>query len=245
MRAVDLNPSGDTPLVLTLRPLTGEDESALAGVGAESALALLDRLADGADVSTLTVSQADRALAEIYRMLYGPQAECRAACESCGESYDFTLDLAQVIADQDAERPAPPDAEGAWTLPGGARVRAPTDADLTGDPATLAARLTVEGEARAGEVSAFLETASPVLTFDLAARCPDCGAAAQVRFDLSTYLTRRLAAERPFLVRETHLIASCYRWSHSEIMALPRDDRRAYTGLIEVERARQGRRQTA
>lgn len=245
MPAVDLNPSGAMPMVLTLRPLTGADELALAGVGAAPALALLDRLADGADVAALTVSHADRALAGIYLMLYGPQAECRAACESCGESYEFTLDLPQIIADQDAERPAPLDAGDAWTLPDGTRVRAPTQADLAGDPATLATRLTVEGEASAGEVGAFLETASPVLTIDMDARCPNCGTAAQVRFDLSTYLTRRLAAEHPFLVRETHLIASRYGWSHGEIMALTRDDRRAYAGLIEAERARLSRRQTA
>jgi hypothetical protein len=124
-------------------------------------------------------------------------------------------------------------------------VRAPTQTDLAGDPATLAARLTLEGEASADEVGAFLETASPVLTIDMDASCPDCGSAAQVRFDLSNYLTRRLAAEHPFLVRETHLIASRYGWSHAEIMALTRNDRRAYAGLIEAERARLSRRQTA
>jgi hypothetical protein len=232
-------------MVLKLRPLTGADELALAGVGVAPALALLERLADGADVAALTVCQADRALAEIYLMLYGPRAECRVACESCGETYEFTLDLPQIIAKQDAERPSQPDIEGVWTLPGGTRVRAPTQTDLVGDPATLAARLTLEGEASVDAIGAFLETASPVLTIDMDARCPDCGTAAQLRFDLSNYLTRRLAAEHPFLVRETHLIASRYGWSHGEIMALTRDDRRAYAGLIEAERARLSRRQTA
>lgn len=245
MPAVDLNPPGDTPMLLKLRPLTGADELTLAGVGAASALALLERLTDGTDVAALTVCQADRALAGIYQMLYGPQAECLAACESCGRSYEFTLDLPQIIARQDAERPAPPDVEGVWTLPSGARLRAPTQADLAGDPATLAARLTLEGEAGADEVGAFLDTASPVLAIDMDASCPDCGTTAQLRFDLSSYLTRRLAAEHPFLIRETHLIASRYGWSHGEIMALTRDDRRAYAGLIEAERARLSRRQTA
>ena len=225
--------------------MTGADEIALAAVSAAPALVLLEHLAAGLDIAGLSVSQIDRALAGIYFMLYGPQAECRAICESCGEKYDFSLDLPQIIADQDAERPALPDSEGIWTLPNGARVRAPTQSDLADDPATLAARLTVEGETDAGVVGAFLETASPVLTLDMDANCPDCGATAQMRFDLANYLTRRLAAEHPFLVRETHLIASRYGWSHSEIMALTRDDRRAYSGLIETERARLSRRQTA
>lgn len=245
MPAVDLNPSGDTPMLLKLRPLTGADELALAGIGTVPALALLKRLAEATDVTALTVCQTDRALAQIYLMLYGPQAECRAACNSCGENYEFTLDLPQIIAKQDTERTARPDIRGAWTLPGGTRVRAPTHADLAGDPETLATRLTLEGEASADEVGAFLETASPVLTIDVDAPCPDCEATAQLRFDLSNYLTRRLTAEHPFLVRETHLIASRYGWSHREIMALTRDDRRAYAGLIEAERARLSRRQTA
>jgi len=241
----DLDPSSDAPMFLTLRPLTGADELTIAGAGTASALALLSRLASEVDVAAMTISQADRALAELYLMLYGSKAECRATCSSCSESYEFSLNLAQIIADQDADRPAPPNAEGIWTLPSGAQVRAPTQTDLSGDPATLAARLTIEGEASELEVGTFLEAASPVLTIDMAASCPDCGSDAQVRFDLSTYLTRRLVAERPFLVRETHLIASRYGWSHSEIMALPRDDRRAYAGLIESERAQLIRRQTA
>lgn len=245
MPTVDLNASGDRPLLLKLRPLTGADELTLTGIGIVPALALLKRLAVETEVTALTVCQADRALAQIYLMLYGPLAECRASCQLCDENYEFNLDLAQIIASQDSERPASSDIEGVWTLPGGTRVRAPTHADLADDPATLAARLILEGEASAEEIGSFLETASPVLTIDVDAQCPNCKAAGQLRFDLSTYLTRRLNAEHPFLVRETHLIASRYGWSHSEIMALTRDDRRAYAGLIETERARLSRRQTA
>ena len=86
-------------------------------------------------------------------------------------------------------------------------------------------------------VGEFLERAAPVMSFDLDAPCPHCNAAELVRFDLARYLAVRLAAERPFLLRETHLIASRYGWSHGEIMALSRTDRRAYAGLIEAERA--------
>ncbi len=245
MRAVELNAPGHAPLTLWLRPLTGADEMALAGTGTAVAMTLLDRLAEGADHAGLTVSQIDRALAGIYDTLYGSRAECRVACEACGETYEFTLDLPQIIAEQDADRPGPPDADGAWTMEGVARVRAPKPADLVDDPDTLATRLTVEGGASAETVGAFLETAAPVLTLDLAACCPQCATSAQVRFDLASYLTRRLDSERPFLVREAHLIASRYGWSHGEIMALTRDDRRAYAGLIEAERARLSRRQTA
>lgn len=250
MYAVDLNPGGYSPKLLTLRPLTGADELALSGASTATALSLLVRLmhdTNDTDVTTLTVSQTDRALAGIYLMLYGPDAECRTACESCAETYEFTLNLPQMIAEQDAGIPAPPDELGVWTLASGARVRAPTQADLKNleeDPASLAQALTVEGEASAEEISTFLESASPVLSIDMSANCPSCSSAAQLRFDISTYLTRRLTAEHPFLVRETHLIAARYGWSYGEIMALTRDDRRAYAGLIEAERAQLSRRQT-
>ncbi len=244
MRTVELNAPGHGSMALTLRPLTGADELSLSGTGLGPAMALLARLS-GSDPAGLSVSQIDRGLAGIYAMLYGETAECRASCARCGEAYEFALNLPGIIAAQDAERPGPPDDEGVWDMPGGARVRAPTPADLSGDPAALAAALTVAGSADPDAVAGFLDRAAPVLTLDLDAPCPACEAPATVRFDLAGYLTRRLAGERPFLVRETHLIASRYGWSHAEIMALTRDDRRAYAGLIEAERARLSRRQTA
>lgn len=244
MQACDLDAPGHPRVVLRLRALTGADEMALAGTGLGSAMGLLARLADR-ETEALALSQIDRALAGLYSMLYGDRADCRVSCSSCGEDYEFDLDLREIVAAQDADRPGPPDAEGCWTLPGGARVRAPRLGDLSGDPAVLAAAVTVSGTAGPDEVSTFLERAAPILTLDLDAPCPACGTAATVRFDLADYLTRRLATERPFLIRETHLIAARYGWSHGEIMGLTRADRRAYAGLIEAERARPSRRQTA
>lgn len=247
MRVVDLIGNGGDPLPLRLRPLTGADELALAGSDATAAMTLLTRLAEGPLPSELSVSQTDRALAAAYVMLYGTRADCRAICAACSEGYEFALDLSEIIAAQDAERPGPPDHEGAWTLPDGRRVRAPRPADLAGGPEALIARVMLEGDPQAdpAAVAAFLERAAPVLTLDLETACPHCGAAAPVRFDMAAYLVRRLAGERPFLIRETHLIAARYGWSHGEIMALSRDDRRAFAGLIEGERARLQRRWSA
>jgi hypothetical protein len=75
------------------------------------------------------------------------------------------------------------------------------------------------------------------MAFDVAAPCPRCRADNETRFGLAAFLAARLAAERPFLVRETHLIASRYGWGHAEIMALSRVDRRAYATLVEGERS--------
>ena len=237
-----------------LAPVTGADEAALdRTAGADAALGLLARVARDADgrplrVETLTVSDADRMLAAVYSDLYGDQVDCRVTCRACGHPYQFALSLTELTGAQDAERPAP-EPDGAWTLPDDRRVRAPTVADMasTPEPKALLAQLLLEGapEDDEGGLEAFLERAAPLLSIDLETPCPHCGNPETARFDLAHYLATRLAGERGFLVRETHLIAKTYGWSLSEILALTREDRRAYASLIEAERAaalRPGRR---
>lgn len=246
MPIVALQDPAGRSLRVVLSALTGADEAALDASGPGAAFDLLRRLAldeAGAalDVDALTVSAADRLLAALYRELYDDRAECRLRCRGCGESYEFTLRLSELMAAQDAEHPGPADADGCWTLADGRRVRAPRVADTAaaGSPGDLLARLVVDGEPDAdpGAVSEFLERAAPLLSLDLAAACPHCARGETVRFDLAEYLGARLAGERPFLLREVHLIASRYGWSHREILALSRADRRAFAGLIEAERA--------
>jgi hypothetical protein len=246
MRVVDLTQLNGAPRRVRLAALTGCDELAVAGADAASAMALLARLGRDADgrplePERLGVSQADRLLAALYNELYGDTAECRMRCAACGEGYEFTLALSGLIAAQDAERPESPGPDGAWSLPDGRRLRAPLVGDLAAarSPEELASRLIVEGDPDGdpAAVAEFLERAAPVLSLDLGAACPHCGSAETVRFDLARYLAARIAGEQPFLVRETHLIASHYGWSHAEIMALTRTDRRAYARLIEAERA--------
>jgi hypothetical protein len=235
-------------------PLTGAEETVFGpGGGAAEVLWLVGRLArapDGArlDMTALGASEADRLSAALYAAIYGDRAECRLRCRGCDEGYEFALALSDLIAAQDADRPGPPDAEGWWRLDAEREVRAPTLADLKAcpDPEALAARLTRGPAGDPGPVAEFLERAAPLMSVDLQTACPHCGAEESVRFDLAVYFAARLAGERPFLVRETHLIAGRYGWSHAEIMALPRDERRTYAGLIENERGaslRSARRQ--
>ena len=245
MQAVNLNAPNDAPMLLWLRPLNGADELSIGGETLADAAALLARLSDGAPVEALNVSQLDRGLAGLYTAIYGDAAECRSTCAQCSEVYEFTLSLRDIIAAQDEGREVFADSEGLWHLPDGARLRAPLLADITDGGVDLLSRLVVEGTVADAEVEAFLEQNAPVLSLDIDAACAHCGAAAQVRFDLAGYLLKRLLSERAFLLRETHLLATRYHWSHAEIVALSREDRRAYAGLIEAERARLSRRQLA
>jgi len=231
------------PPSIHLAPLCGKDEAGFVpGADAETALALLRTLAldaQGAGVSldTLTVTEADRLLLRLYLDVYGDSADCRVSCRSCGESSEFALSLTAIAREQDEAAPPLRPHETHWRLSGGARVRPPTLADLVNTGGDGLLSLVVEGDADRSQVEDWLEKAAPVMAFDVAAPCPHCRADNETRFGLAAFLAARLAAERPFLVRETHLIASRYGWSHAEIMALSRVDRRAYATLIEGERS--------
>lgn len=227
-----------------LRRIAGSDEVALAPTrpGAPTRLlAALVRAPDGRplDLASLPVTVHDRLLAEVYRAEVGEMATCRTTCAECGKPFEFDLLLADLLAAQDSEAAAcgPTGDDGRWAV-AGTRVRPPTLADAAAGAQAWPAALCDPPPAADAlpAIEAFLAQAAPLLSLDLDARCPHCGAAQQPGFDLPRFLVRTLANDRPFLVRETHLIAARYGWSHAEIMALPRDDRRAYAALIENER---------
>lgn len=249
MDVVELRAAGAEALRALLLPVSGVDELLLSEGDPLAAFALLRSVVRGADgapleVDELDVCQADRLLAALYERLYGDLAECRARCAGCGEDYGATLSLSQLVAAQDADRP-PPEPDGTWLLPDGRRVRAPRVEDVlsASTPEAMRERVVLQGDpAEDGEqVDALLDRAVPVLALDLDVTCPHCATPQAVRFDLARYLAARVAGERPFLIREVHLIASHYGWSRAEILALSREDRRAHAGLIEAERPSRAR----
>jgi hypothetical protein len=235
-----------------LRRLDGAAEAAVEAARPEMATQLIDRLLTGGagetiDIQALPLAVHDRLLAHIYAAEFGETVSCRAACTACSEPFEFRFPLPRLLAAQDREAAGigPPDEDGFWHAPDGVRMRPPTLIDArSGTGAELIAR--ISSPAPTGQVpealTAFLERASPLLSLDIDTRCPECGAAQAVWFDLARFLVQALAGERPFLIRETHLLAARYGWSHDEIMALPRDDRRAFAALIESERSASLRR---
>lgn len=229
-----------------LREPTGEDELVAAEGDAVSASRLLDRLitrvndATGlVDTTTLSVSEHDRLLAAVYARLYGQKAACQAACANCAESFEFELPLDRLIAEQAAEaaRWGEPDGEGWWTTEEGVRFRAPTASEALVADAESLRTLCLEGRPPDGfDLETALAAAAPTLSLDIAVTCPHCATVQNARFDIARHLVRSLQRELPFLLREAHLIASTYGWTYGEIMALTRNDRRAFANLIAGER---------
>ena len=247
MRPVSRAASPQSTKRLQLRALSGTDEFLLDPGEPGAATLLLRRLlADGEEVGDLNVAEYDRLLARVFEALYGDQVEARTHCVACSEPLEISLSLAALAA-------APPDVEialagpdegGVFTLPDGRRIRPPTVADLEraahgGDVAALRRACVVAGDPDADPemLDAALEAAAPALTRDVAAICPSCAAIQDVRFDLAAFLVASLARERPFLIREMHLLARAYGWSLTEILSLSRADRRALARLCEAERA--------
>ena len=240
----DLPPSIPRP---RLRALTGADEALIDRAEPRAATLLLGRLLqDGSDVASLSIGAHDRLLAAVFDTLYGDRIEARTQCRACAQPLEISLSLVELVdAPPDVEVVLTgPDREGIFTLPDGRRIRPPTVADLdravqSGDPDLLRRCCVVAGDPDVAVeiLEAALETAAPTLARDVAAACPHCGVAHTVRFDLAAFLVASLARERPFLLRELHLLARAYGWSKTEILSLSRDDRRALARLCEAERA--------
>lgn len=225
-----------------VRPLNGRDEMSIDAANPWAALDLVARLAPDLAVRDLDVTTADRLIANLYLRLYGDGCECHVRCIGCAEPYSFVLSLHEVIASQDDVRPTPDFADGCWSLPDGRKVRAPRVRDLELAPDELLGKVVVEGGAGDTEVLTFLERAAPTLALDLGAPCPHCHREQEVRFDVARYFAQRLAGERPLLLREIDLIAARYGWSLTEILELPRTDRRAFAALIASARPSPGSR---
>lgn len=229
-----------------LAPMTGAAEVA-AAVGP---LPLLRScLADGregaispSEVGDLPLVDRDRLLAAIHRDAFGDWLEADGACGACGGAYAMAFSLEALIESQRPTLPdsvVGPDARSRYRL-GETVFRLPSSRDLAAarsaerpDRALLAACVCVgDPTGKEAEIEAAMAAAGPLLDLDLAAHCPDCGAAQTPRFQIDVFLRQCFEAERPLRLREVHLIASAYRWSHASILALTRRDRHGFVELI-------------
>ena len=221
--------------------LTGADERVGADADADAG-AMLDRLAldqDGAvsgpALDELSVGDRDRALAALYGTIYGNDIVADAVCAACTGRYEIRFDLAELSASRR------PDGSAAGDPPviamGKSKMRLPRWTDIAGSPDSLLARLTLSGPVPDAEPAArAIEAADPSLELDLAGTCPECGGAQAVPFSMTAFLDAALRRDRAFLMREVHLLASAYHWSHAEILSLTRAERQGYARLLIGER---------
>lgn len=246
-----------------IRPLCGHDERALVGAAGLAATELLDRVLvemPGTTVAPgraweLAVCDRDRLLAAVYTQTFNDRVETDVPCLACNKGAQVGFSLTEWIADQQPNEAgrksrgiaAGPDEACAYTLDDGTRFRLPTGLDqrdlagfeLERARALLLARCVVgdlSPESRA-RIEAAMEYLGPTIDERFTVECQDCGAAREVRFDIQQYLLRALEHERRYLTREIHYLACSYGWSLTEILDLPRDERRTFVELVVAERA--------
>jgi hypothetical protein len=85
------------------------------------------------------------------------------------------------------------------------------------------------------EIEQQMQKTAPKVELTMSVSCPECGRAFSAPFDLQEYFFGELRISRDLLYREVHYLAFHYHWSESEIMAMPRDKRRAYMKVLAEE----------
>jgi hypothetical protein len=78
-----------------------------------------------------------------------------------------------------------------------------------------------------------MESLAPLLAHDLDAACPQCGWTLSAHFDPQWFSVIELRRRALSVYADVHLIASVYHWSEAEILALPRERRRAYAEIAQ------------
>jgi hypothetical protein len=71
------------------------------------------------------------------------------------------------------------------------------------------------------------------VAFSVSCTCPSCNAQYDAPIDLESVVLQRLAVRQQSLLREVHLLASCYGWTEHEVLAVPAQRRARYLALIE------------
>lgn len=228
------------PAPARLRELRGADELALAGIDTRAAVALLDRMLNGAPSAAgeLSASDRDALLAALHRALWGDRIVASIDCEACAAAFDLSFELSSL------QRRIAANAESAqvggartvetirgerYCLPSAQDEDAAAALGLEGGRASLAALVTglPQHAAEVDAVAARLEALAPLIDVDLDASCPECGHAQRVRFDIQSFVLQRLLDERGATVDEVHALASGYGWGLREIVSLPRSLRRS------------------
>jgi len=243
-----------------LREITGAEEQSITSTTTADAIKLLGGLLVNSlpgslqpeQLTGLHAGDRDRMLAEVYQRIYGQRVESTVNCSQCGEVFDLDFSLSNLLESlnigEDSEQ-VEPLGDGSYLLADGLRFRLPTVEDefaVIGLAAEVAERELLlrciedlpEGfdlNDRAGQIQAAMESVAPIVDLELDARCPECGHEQQVHFDLQNFLLSALGAERGKLMAEIHSLASSYGWSLTDILKLPRSQRRNLAGLIEAD----------
>ena len=249
------------PEWVVLREITGVEEQSITSTSTLDAINLLESLLvsnydsslQQGEVYNLTSWDREQMLAAVYIRTYGAKIESTIKCRQCGEDFDMDFDLEDLL---NFLNPVERETSGIKRLDDGTfqlaediSFRLPTGVDecaVIGFEPEKAREILLERCIQGNHESALrskyfddiqsaMETLSPLVDTELDARCPECDHGQKVHFDLQHYLLSAIKGERKHLMQEIHALASSYGWSLSEILSLPRSQRRTLSGMVESE----------
>jgi predicted nucleic-acid-binding protein len=82
-------------------------------------------------------------------------------------------------------------------------------------------------------VNKAMKTADPLIDMVFSVCCPNCGRQGSYSFDLEEYALKKLKKAQMNLIQTIHGLARHYKWTESEILAIPPRRRSQYLTLIE------------
>jgi hypothetical protein len=161
-------------------------------------------------------------------------------CASCGEISEVELTIEEVLS-LSSKNPAPVELDGRSI-----ELRHPTGADqlawLEARPASnreatlLAVRSLIDGDwnpAAIAEIERSLDESDPLVNFQVAAICPECGVEGRYPVDWTDFAFSKFRQAQREQIGVVHRLARCYHWSESEIFAVPAWRRRLYLDAVD------------
>lgn len=210
--------------------------------------------ADDDGARRLTLGEANAALLRLRAAVAGPTMEAVAGCPACGETVEWTLAVADLLALDGGPRPGPVPIEVAgwhvrWHAPTLADLRAPVPSDPLGagiEPGTALLNRCVEHvkdpDGRPADVAALppavrtalagaLEAVDPLAEISADLACPRCGTAFVSDVDVASFVWAEVDVRARRLLADVATLARAYGWTEPEVLALSQARRAAYLRL--------------
>jgi hypothetical protein len=199
---------------------------------------LLAPPADGSSVwDSLPFVDVDAALLALRQFVIGDRLVAEIQCRGCEAWGDVEISIAKYLASKSPRLPC--DSLSA-RIPTVQQVLEAIDEHGSEELAAHA----IEAESLRGSsgkearrIGVALERAAPPMGGPITGMCPHCEADVTVWFDPGAFFIGELRQRWGMLLEEVHLLASHYRWTEGEILALPARRRAVYAELIAEELA--------
>lgn len=249
--------------VAALRPLTGEDELALAALAADALplpelmTSLLARCVVSLGgvapvpawlIASLSVGDREALLLRLRGLSYGNRLDGVLNCVHCGAKLDLDLTTDGLLV---APYPQPAPAYElalngvtvTFRLPNGedeaviAQMSGGLDAAEDELLRRCLVRVTPDDQPLSDALVEAVEQAmldcDPQAELDIAKQCPECDRAFTALFDAAQFFVHEIGQRAAQIYREVHALALAYHWSERDILALSYPRRQMYLTLLD------------